>query len=273
MDCRLIYGTNVMLSASYFIIFGCWLFMKEMKIILNDSEIVFPIRSDLYEAICDNSEYLTALPPEFIYLLKQMIVPSYDKASLVIGDAILDFQIERYLLDYLSENKDRVCVFDENQLFELHEIVRKTIPYNKRPPSQKQISYVIRISEMLNIDIPAKVLKCSDTCSSFIDTYQYEYQEIERFYRDLRSEANRVSRWFVAFSLFQREDSLESIAEKLGVVREATIEKYMASYVSWKESFLLMNEGYQLGLIDFINDILEADFSELNLHPIKPTSL
>ncbi|WP_305817548.1 hypothetical protein, partial [Photobacterium leiognathi] len=125
--------------------------MKEMKIILNDREIVFPLKKDLYEAICDNTEYLTELPPDFLYLLKQMIVPSYEKASLVIGDAILEFQMERYLLDYLSEQGGRGCVFDDKQLHDLHEVIRKTIPYEKRPPSEKQINYVLRISEMLNI--------------------------------------------------------------------------------------------------------------------------
>lgn len=242
--------------------------MKEMKIILNDREIVFPLKKDLYEAICDNTEYLTELPPDFLYLLKQMIVPSYEKASLVIGDAILEFQMERYLLDYLSEQGGRGCVFDDKQLHDLHEVIRKTIPYEKRPPSEKQINYVLRISEMLNIDIPVNVLKYSDSCSDFIDKYQYEYQEVERFYRELRSEANRVSRWLIAFSLSQRGDCLESIAERLGVVREATVEKYMVSYLSWKESFLTMHESYQLGLMDFINNILEVDFSDLKIPPI-----
>lgn len=237
--------------------------MKTMKIILNDSEIVLPIRDEIYEAVCENSESLSDLPYEFIYILKQMIVPSYEKASLVIGDAALEFDIESYLLDYLSSNKDKFSDFDEEQLLQINEIVRKTIPYGKRPPSQKQLSYVIRISETIGIDIPPKVLKCADACSEYIDTYQYEYQEIERYKRALRSEANRVSRWVVAHSLHQNGDNLSSIAEKLGVVRESTIEKYVASYNAWRESFLMTDKKYQLSLMDFIDDILESEYSDI----------
>lgn len=237
--------------------------MKKMKIILNDSEIVLPIREGIYEAVCENSESLSDLPHEFTYLLKQMIIPSYEKASLVIGGAILEFEIESYLLDYLSSNKNKFGKFDEEQLLEFNETVRKTLPYGKRPPSQKQLSYVIRISEAIDIDIPSKVFKCVEACSEFIDTYQNEYQEIERYHRALRSEANRVSRWVVANSLHQQGDSLSSIAEKLGVVRESTVEKYVASYSEWRETFLIADEKYQLSLMDFIDEILKSEYSDI----------
>lgn len=80
-------------------------------------------------------------------------------------------------------------------------------------------------------------------------------------------EANRVARWVVAYQLNDVSESMENIAKRLGVAREATVEKYLASLEEWKSDFVEMSHTDQQTMNNMINIIIARDHA--NIEPFN----
>jgi len=237
--------------------------MKTAKITVNDIEIKIPVNDYVFEALCENSEQLESLPSDITYLLKQIFPIKTGKGHIILGDAVLEFEAERYFLDVLADSYQTSSEMSEYNIAQFSDEIRKTIPFKKRPPTNRQIEYVTEIATTLVIDIPAKALRSTDACSEFIDEYQDEFKVASREQRAFLNEVSRVARWAVADHLVSKSNDLKSVASKLGVAREATVEKYLKNFNEWKEQFYLADRVYQFRMWDMITFTLEEDYSEL----------
>jgi len=250
--------------------------MKTAKIIVNDIEIKIPVNDYVFEALCENSEQLENLSSDITCLLKRMFPLQTGKGHIIVGDAVLEFEAERYFLDALADSYQASSEISEFHIAQFSDEIRKTIPFKKRPPTYRQIEYVTEITTTLMIDIPAKVLTSTDACSEFIDEHQDEFKVVSQEQRAFLNEANRVARWAVADHLVSKSEDLKGVASKLGVAREATVEKYLKNFNDWKEQFYLADKLHQFKMWDMITSILEEDYSELGkidlVLPIEPVN-
>jgi len=235
--------------------------MNFAKIIINDLEIKIPVSTPVFESLCDNSEQLEKLP-DITYLLKEMFPIARQISNIIIGDTVLEFESEKYFLDAIADSYKKSPEIDEHSASKFDDLLRQSIPFKKRPPTHKQINYATEIATTLSIDLPAKALKSTDSCSQFIDDNLEEFQIESQKKRDFTNQANRVARWAVAFSLSYQGVDLKSIATKLGVAREATVQKYLNSYEEWKDQYTRSDKYYQLSILDLITFILDQDYHE-----------
>lgn len=235
--------------------------MSFAKIIIHDIEVKIPVSAPVFESLCENSDKLDQLP-DLNYLLKQMFPVANEKANLIVGDAIMEFEVEKYLLDSIADSYKKSPEIDDYSISQLDDLLRQSIPFDKRPPTHRQINYATEIAATLSIDLPAKALINTDSCSLFIEENVEEFKVESQKIRDITNQANRVARWAVAFSLSCQGVELKHIATKLGVVREATVQKYLNSYDEWKNEFSQRDRTYQLSIVHLITFILDEDYYE-----------
>ncbi len=237
--------------------------MKNAKIVVHDTEILIPVRDEIFGVLCENSHKLDDLKSDVVYLLRQMFPPETQTLTLQVGDAELDFEIEQHLVAALAESFNKGYVVEPSEQAQFEDILRQTVPLSKRPPTSRQYSYMQQIAMTLNLEIPTKALRNTDACSEFIDEHIDEFKLVDSQIQAFRREANRVARWVVAYQLNGTGESLANIAKRLGVVQEATIIKYLNNLDSWKANFVQMSKKEQLCMNDLVNYILESEYENI----------
>lgn len=238
--------------------------MNFAKIIINDIEIKIPLSAPIYESLCDNSDQLESLPGGFGDLLKEIFPVAKQKANIIVGDAVLEFETERYALDYIADSYKNSSGINDDSLLQIDSFLRDTIPFKKRPPTNKQIDYITEIADILGLDIPKKALRNTELCSKFIDKHLDEFQTISRRNNKLKSEANRVARWAVAYSQSCNGVELKSIAKKLGIVQEVTIQKYLDKFSEWLGEYNKKNQSDREEILKLIIGVIEEDYYKLD---------
>lgn len=239
--------------------------MKNAKLIVNDTTINIPISDYLFESLADNSEKLEPLSNDFDNLLCSLFPSDIQTGTIIVGDAELEFKANAYLLDSIaaSARMSERLQFDETKLAHLEDRLRKTIPSKWRPPTGRQVSFATKIAMTLGMDLPAKALKSTDECSSFIDAHHEEFQIESRKNREFISWAQRSVRWFIAEHFQLKGCSLAEIAVKLEVKNESTISKYLENLKIWKQQFEQKPAGQRNLATFIITDLIEHDYVEL----------
>lgn len=242
--------------------------MNKAKLSIGDIEVQIPVRNEIFGAVSENSHKLGKLRADIVYLLEQMYPPAKQTLTLQVGDAELEFEIEKNLALSIAESYKAAPNIQPAEQAEFEDILRNIVPSNKRPPSSRQYQYMQQIATTLGLEIPEKALIDTDYCSEFIDEHVDEFKQIQSANQAVVREANRVARWVVAYQLNDKGINLTEIAKFLGVVQEKTVQKYLNSLEEWKEDFLNFERSKQLMMNDLINYIIENDYDnvkELNI--------
>ena len=231
------------------------------KITINNMEIEIPIGLVIYDALNENVEKITPLL-EFDIFLKKIFPIKKQKANVIIGGAIIEFEAEKYQLNEILDRYTAIPETKMHLLLEFDDLLRLALPVNKRPPTHKQVTYAAEIAMVLDVNLPQKVTINSNACSLFIEDNIDEFKVAYLMRRELTRESNRVARWVVAFSLFEKGVDLKNIALKLGVAREPTIEKYLVNYSEWKNEFDQKDHSHKITVANMIMSILELEYYE-----------
>ncbi|MDH5727367.1 MAG: hypothetical protein OEZ58_00040 [Gammaproteobacteria bacterium] len=163
-------------------------------------------------------------------------------ANLLIGKIRCSLDLPNSFVEQLEQHmsSDKTHELDEDCAIEMMEWFRCRFPTKTRPSSIMQLKYAKNIADRLGIELP-KNIGISVVCSQFIEdhvkAFENRYQKTPTYNQTVR-EIERVCRWMSAKGKIEAGQSIEAVAEDLGV-SVSTIETYLRKLYRWLQN----NEG------------------------------
>ncbi|HBR4191183.1 TPA: helix-turn-helix transcriptional regulator [Klebsiella pneumoniae] len=175
-----------------------------------------------------------------------------ETAKLTVGNSEFLIEIPKSLYEVISSQnkKDQLTTIKNNEAEKIEYFLRDRLYFDIRPPSKRQMDYIIAIAEKLKIKINKKVFESTSIASSFIDKHKdafdkkieeeqqawVEYQKSDE-YKILQQVEKAIKRHFIRYNttrkkliakqLVESGLSINDVAEKIGVTT-TTINKYLS---------------------------------------------
>lgn len=235
--------------------------MKNAKIVLADGELIIPLGDEMFDAIYNNEGNLLDLNSDFSHFLESLVPVENKKCCLMVDDVEVNFEVPPHILELLSDFvRDDLELLDE-EIVEVHDVVRACVPQGIRPPTVKQYLYAKNIAEILGIHLPVATRRTTDECSSFINKYQESFKEIIREENSFSTEGNRLAKWMAARHFHVVAGlPLEDVARKVKVVKVETVNKYLAQLEEWESNLSKYDDEYKSRIKPYIELFLTKNY-------------
>ncbi|UGS40507.1 hypothetical protein [Pseudocitrobacter corydidari] len=172
--------------------------------------------------------------------------------KLIVGNSDFLIEIPKSLYNSISEKnkKSQLTSIKNNEAEKIECFLRGMLYFDEKPPSKRQMEYILTISEKLNIKLNKKIFSSTSAASDFIDKYKIpfdakvkedelkwiEYQKSDEYKILLKVEAI-IKRHIIRYSTTKKKllanqmiiesKTLAETASAIGVT-ESTINKYLA---------------------------------------------
>lgn len=237
----------------------------QAEIQIGNRVIHIPIHEELETQLLAFENSLKLDPMEMARFLRGYLSPRMREVCLKIKDVEIDFSVPAWLVDAL-ELEIAPFIPAEEYSDDFGQIIRKMIPSDVRPPSEKQLTYAKRIAAILGKELTAEQISSVNTCSDFIDKHLPEFQEKQSSLRTVYALARKAARGYAAFCLISVYGGItENLLDVMGVTQKATIDKYLTQFREFLGKYLVMEPHEQQILISSVNEFLQEHYAAVAL--------
>ncbi|AXU94722.1 hypothetical protein CI789_05420 [Erwinia persicina] len=227
--------------------------------------IGIPVHEELETQLLKHERSLKLDPLEMARFLRGYLSNRTRDVCLKIKDVEIDFSLPAWLADSLELEIDPF-IPEEDYHDDFGQIIRRMIPSDVRPPSEKQLTYAKHIAATLGKILTAEQISSVSKCSDFIDKNLPAFYEKQSGLRAVYALSRKAARGYASFYLVTTCGEItEEVLTVMDVTRKATVEKYLSHFSTYLHEYLTMEQNIQRITLTTINQFLQEHYDTLAL--------
>lgn len=245
----------------------------QAEIRIGSRVITIPLHDELVTYLQNAEGSLKVDVAEMIRFLRGYLPDRTQPVFLKIKDIEIDFDIPSWMAEAL-EVEATPPIMEDLYIDDFGQLVRKMIPSDIRPPSEKQLTFAKKIAKVLGKELSAEYLSSVTLCSEFIDRHLSEFQEKQLSLRTFHTFSRKAARGYAAFYLLSASGEVgDSLLDALQVSRKETIGKYLADFRQFVTEYPTMEPEHQSFSLDAINEFLRENYEHLQLPDLNECAI
>lgn len=194
---------------------------------------------------------------------------------LKIGSVMLPFDIPAYAADSLEVE---VCSSIPISMLseDLGQIIRKMIPTDLRPATERQLTFAKQIASTLCIDFPVAARTSFLLCGEFIDKNIDAFNERSHDLKIYGRIARHAARGYVAAWLINATgegEVTEFVLKGLGISQITTVRKYLQNFYSFPDEYRAFEPYFKDACLRIFNQVLAQDYSHISCPPMDDSKI
>ncbi|SQJ08991.1 Uncharacterised protein [Serratia rubidaea] len=237
----------------------------QAEIHIGNQVIRIPVHEELVIQLLKSENSLKLDSMEMTRFLKGYLSTRTREVSLRVKDIELDFTVPAWLADTL-EFEISSFIPEQEYSDDFGQIIRKMIPSDIRPPTEKQLSYAKRIAVTLGKELTDEQISSVSKCSDFIDKHLPAFYEMRAKLNSLYVMSRKAARGYVVLCLASGYGGItDELLDVMGVSRKTTVEKYLEQFRSYLDEFHNMEPQNQQISIGVVNEFVQENYDKMEL--------
>jgi len=238
---------------------------SQAEIRIGNQVIRIPVHEELVSQLLKSENSLKLDLLEMTRFLKGYLSPRTREVSLRIKDIEMDFTVPAWLADTL-EFETNPSIPEDEYSDDFGQIIRKMIPSDIRPPTEKQLSYAKRIAVTLGKELSVDQISSVSKCSDFIDKHLPAFYEMRSSLHSLYAMSRKAARGYVALCLTSVCGGMsDELLDVMGVSKKNTIEKYLEQFRLYLDEYQKMEPQDQEVSISAVNEFVQENYDKMAL--------
>lgn len=233
---------------------------------VGDRSFEIPVHEELVQLIEISESALKIDSYELKRFILGFLTRETVTAYLKIGIVSIPFEIPRYASESLEvEVSPSIppCMLSED----LGQIIRKMIPTDLRPASERQLSFAKQIASTLSIEFPnsagTSFLLCSEFINMHIDAFNERSLELKSYGNMARRAARGYATVWLILSTEEKQIN-DFVLQSLNVSQVATLKKHIENLVFFLEEYPIMELPDKNVCLQACNRLLKQEYSHIN---------
>lgn len=237
----------------------------QAEIHIGNQVIRIPVHEELVSQLLKSENSLKLDCLEMTRFLKGYLSTRTREISLRVKDIELSFAVPAWLADTL-EFETSPFIPEQEYSDDFGQIIRKMIPSDIRPPTEKQLSYAKRIAVTLGKELSDGQISSVSKCSDFIDKHLPAFYEMRSSLNSLYVMSRKAARGYVALCLASGYGGIsDELLDIMGVSKKTTVEKYLEQFNTYLDEYQKMEPQSQQVSIGAVNEFVQENYDEMAL--------